>query len=219
VKKTLSVLVVIFLLVSVLSACNQRPAVDRSVKPEEHFSNYKTLTDLYGTPWRDVLKKLDIDMQELDADGLNYVGIPLQETYADITFGTALRFRGDDNHLGGVEYTASYQYPEEEVKLLQDVVKLNRQLISDFGSASDTSYVFNWAEKQMGEKWNREISYWQDVQVLKRLLDADYSGNLLLWNLSSIAPKHIKDMEIVHALSISFYVNQDEGTALITISY
>lgn len=218
-KKILSVLVVIFLLVSALSACNQRPAVDKSVKPEEHFSHYKILTDLYGTPWRDVLKKLNIDLQEINADGLNYVGIPLQETYAGISFDIALRFNGDANPLRGVEYTASYRYPEEEGELLRDLVKINRQLIADFGSASDTSYVFNWTEKHMGEEWNREIPYWQDVQVLKRLLDADYSGNLLLWNLSSIAPKHIKDLEIVHSLSISFYVNQDEGTALITINY
>ena len=195
------------------------PAVDKNVKPEQHFSQYKKLSDLYGTPWRDTLKALNIDLQEVNADGLSNVGIPMQDTYAGVTFDIALRFGGEDEHLRRVEYTATYQYPENEMQMLQDLVKINRELISDFGKASDTSFLFNWAEKVLGETWNRDISYWQDTQILKRLLDEDYNGTLLLWNLSSVAPEHIKELGVDTSLSVYVSVQKDEGTAVITINY
>lgn len=215
----ISLLVAVLIAVSALTGCNKMPVVDKSIKPEEHFSQYKTLTDLYGTPWRDTLQKLNIDLQELDTEGLNYVGVPLQESYAGLEFDTALRFGGDDNHLRGVEYSVSYQYPEDEVKLLQDMVKINRELISDFGKASDTSLVFNWVEKRLGEEWNRDIAYWQDVQVLKRLLDAGYDGTLLYWNLSSVDSDNIKNVHTEHGLSAGISIRGEEGIAVITINY
>ena len=218
-KRILLLILAIMLILSAVVGCKKMPAVDKNVKPEAHFSHYQALTELYGTTWRDTLKKLNIDLQELDAEGLNYVGVPMQETYADIMFDVALRFGGEDNHLCGVEYTATYQYPDEEGKLLQDIVKINRALISDLGEPSDTSVVFNWAEKRMGEKWNRDIKYWQDTQVLKRLLDDGYDGRILLWNLNSVAPAHFEALEIEHGLSVSFSVHNDAGTAVITISY
>ena len=202
-----------------LCGCNQMPAVDKNIDPSEHFSQYKVLTDLYGTSWRDTLKSLNIDLQELNADGLNNVGIPQKETYAGTTFNTALRFRGNENYLGGVEYTVAYKYPEEEGKLLKDLVKINRELISDFGKPSDTSLVFNWAEKKMGEQWNRDIPFWQDTQILKRLMDDNYTGSLLLWNLNSVAPENIKALDIIHSLGVSVYINNEEGTAMIIINY
>ena len=218
-RRIISLLVAALIAVSALAGCNKMPAVDKSVKTEEHFSLYKTLTDLYGTPWREVLEKLNIDLQEIDADGLTNVGIPLQETYAGIEFDVALRFGGEDEHLLGVEYTATYRHPESEGELLRDLVKINRELISDFGDASDTSIVFNWAEKRMGEKWNRDIAYWQDTQVLKRLLDDDFSGSLLYWNLNSVAPEQVEKLDRDHGLSVSVSVIEEENVAVITINY
>jgi len=217
-KRILSLFITILLVLSLASGCKKMPAVDKNIKPGEHFSQYDKLVQLYGTPWRDALKELDIDIQDVKLDGLN-MGIPLQDTYADIDFDIMLRFGGEGEYLYDVEYTATYQYPEDEVKLLRDLVKINRELISDFGKASDTSFVFNWAEKMLGEEWNRDISYWQDMQILKRLLDEEYSGYILFWNLDSVATQNIKDMGVTHGLSVHVYINQDDGTADITISY
>lgn len=219
-RRIISLLIALLLMVSVFAGCNEMPTVDKSVKPEEHITLYKKLTDLYGVPWRDVLKELSVDLQQISAEGLNYVGIPMKENYAGLEFDVFLRFGGDDEHLLGVEYTATYQYPEDEARMLRDLVKINRELISDFGAASDTSLVFNWAEKRMGEKWNRDIAYWQDVQVLKRLLDNDYSGTLLLWNLNSVAPEQVKTLGRDHSLSVSFNIlSEEDNTAVITINY
>lgn len=218
-KRILAMLVVCLLAVSIFTGCNTKAAVDKNVKPEEHFSQYKVLTDLYGTPWRDVLTQLKIDKQELKTDGLNYVGIPLQDTYADITFDVFLRFRGEDNHLTGVEYAAEYSYPENEEQLLRDLVRINRKLIADFGDPSNTSPVFNWVEKYMGEKWNRAIPYWQDMQVLKRLLDNDYMGSLLLWNLETVASEETLKYDVDHSLAVMVAIDAENGTASIILSY
>ena len=218
-SRVISLFLTVLFLLSALAGCNEMPAVNGNVKPGQHFSQYDTLTDLYGTPWREVLEKLDIDQQELDLEGLNCVGIPRQENYADITLNTALRFGGDENRLLGVEYTATYKYPEEEGELLRDLVMINRELISDFGNASDTSFVFNWAEKMLGEKWNRKIPYWQDVQVLKRLVDEGYEGRILYWNLTPVASAAVKKVHSNHGLSVNISILETEGLAVITINY
>ena len=158
-------------------------------------------------------------MNELDAEGLNYVGVPLQEIYAGIPFKTALRFGGEDNSLIAVEYTASYTYPEEEEKLLRDLVMINRKLIADFGESSDSSRVFNWTEKILGEKWNRDIAYWQDMQILKRLLDANYDGTLMRWNLSSVAEENVEEIQTEHLLSVGISIDREANVAVITIGY
>lgn len=218
-KRKISYFFAVLIMLSALSGCNEMPAVNGNIKPGQHFSQYNTLTDLYGTPWREVLEKLDIDQQELELEGLNSVGIPRQENYADITFNTALRFGGDENRLRGVEYTATYKYPEEEEKFLRDLVVINRELISDFGNASDTSFVFNWAEKILGEKWNRKIPYWQDVQVLKRLVDEGFEGSILYWNLTPVASAAVKKVHSNHGLSVDISIQKTEGVAVITINY
>lgn len=219
VKRIICLLAVAVLLVATMPGCNKMPAVNDNVKPGASFSQYDKLTALYGTPWREVLSELGIDLQELDTEGLNYVGIPVQESFAGITFDVALRFGGEDNHLVGVEYTATYQYPEDESKFLRDMVKVNRTLISDFGDPSDTSIVFNWAEKHLGEQWNRDIAYWQDVQILKRLADNDYGGTLLFWNLTTVAEEQILKVDSKHGLSSSFSIRDKDGIAVLQIGY
>ena len=218
-KHILSFFLTILLVISVVSGCRKLPTVEKNLKPGEYFSQYDKLTQLYGTPWQETLEKLGISMQELDTEGLNYVGVPLQEIYAGIPFKTALRFGGEGSSLMRVEYTASYKYPEDEEKLLRDIVKINRELIADFGKASDTSLVFNWAEKSLGEEWNRDIAYWQDMQILKRLLDADYDGTLLLWNLSSVAAENVQKIQTEHCISVGISINHEADVAVITISY
>lgn len=218
-KRLICILLVCVLLIGGLSGCNEMPAVDKSVKPEEHLSQYKKLTDLYGTPWRDVLSKLDIDLQELDTEGLNHVGVPIQENYAGLEFDTYLRFGGDENYLCGVTLSATYQYPDEEERFLRDTVAVCRELISDFGDPSDTSIVFNWVEKYMGEQWNRDIQFWQDVQVLKRLADSDFSGTLLFWNLIPVAGEAVLKTNDEFGLSVCFSIQEEEGIAVLNITY
>lgn len=218
-KRILLFLLTSLLAISIVSGCKKMPTVDKSLKPGECFSQYDKLTHLYGKPWQQALKELGISMQELDAEGLNYLGVPLQENYAGISFKTALRFGGEDNSLIGVEYTASYNYPEEEEKLLRDLVMINHELIADFGKSSDSSLVFNWAEKILGEKWNRDIAYWQDMQILKRLLDADYDGTLLRWNLSSVAEENVQKTRTEHFMSVGISIDREADIAVITIGY
>lgn len=218
-RRMICIFMAVTLWVCALSGCNKMPAVDKDVKPEQHLSQYKQLTELYGTPWRDVLTQLEIDLQELDTEGLNHVGVPIQENYAGLVFDTYLRFDGEENSLCGVTLSATYQYPEDEAVFLRDVAKVCRELIADLGDPSDTSIVFNWVEKVMGETWNRDIAFWQDVQILKRLADQDYSGTLVLWNLSSVASETVLKANDGHSLSVSFSIREEEGIAVLDITY
>lgn len=218
-KKICCLLAVFAMLVGVISGCKKMPAVDKNVKPAEHLSQYQRLTELYGTPWRDVLAKLDVDLQELNTEGLNHVGVPIQETYAGITFDTFLRFDGEENALRGVTLSATYRYPEDEAAFLKDVTKVCRELITDLGDPSDTSMVFNFVDKVMGETWNRDIAFWQDTQILKRLADQDYSSTLVLWNLRSVASESVLKVNNGHSLSVSFSIREEEGTAVLDITY
>lgn len=218
-RRTISILVSILLLLSALGGCGKMPAVDKSVKPGDHLGKYDTLTELYGTGWQEALEKLNIDVQDIKADGLSHVEIPVKEQYAGLEFDTILRFGDNGAGLLGVEHRVTYQYPEDEGKMLQDIVALNRQLIADFGEASDTSFLFNWTEKVLGEEWNRDIAYWQDQSVLKRLLDEGFDGRLLIWNLTSVATDTVKKVDPNHSLSVNIQLLKQEGTAVVSLYY
>ena len=218
-KQVIAFLVAVLLIAFTLFSCNQLPAVDKDMNPQAFFSQYEVLTSLYGTPWRDTLEKIGVGLSDVTADGLSNVLIPQKEDYAGVTFDVFLRFGGSDNHFSGVRYSATYADPEDEEQMLRDLVKINRKLIDDLGDSFDTSFVFNWVENSMGENWNREIPYWQDMQVIKRLIDNDFGGYLLRWNLDSIANAQIKSLGVKHSLRIDATIDKQEGTATISIYY
>ena len=203
-----------------LVGCNKMPTVSDDVKPEEHFAHYKTLTELYGTARMDTFKALNVAQKDIVIYHDERLGIPQKESYAGIDFNIWLRFI--NSKLSGVEYEATYQYPDEKDKMLQDLVTINKALVKDFGEASDTSIVFNWVEAYLDEKWDRDIAYWRDASVLVRLVDSDFSGSLLYWDMTNIASKTVKETlgeDRRHGLSIRFFINEQEGFASVSVEY
>lgn len=208
-----------------LVGCTEAPTVGSDVQPEMHFSSYKELTDMYGIPRVDTLEALGVDLQDVSITHEDRLGIQNSEMYAGISFEIYLLFSGEDSHLCGVDNEATYQYPEEEEKLIRDIVAISKSLIKDFGAATDTSYAFNWVEVKLKEDWNRDIAYWQDMQVLKRLLDEGFDGELLYWDLTPVASTTIQEElknygdEGRHSLSFSVSIDKNSGTATLSISY
>ena len=224
-KRIVSLFIVLAILACVVSGCKKMPGVDPDVQPELCFSHYKELTDLYGTSKWDTLKAFGIDQQEITNYGPDRYGIPRTEEYAGINFDITLMF-GKESHFCSVDYQAAYQFPEDEMKLLEDIVTISKQLISDLGEASDTSFVFNWAEVYLDQKWDRDIAYWQDISVLKRLMDEGFQGTLLRWNLTPVASEPVKAElekyhgdEDLHSLSFSVMFNENDNTAILDILY
>lgn len=228
-KKSFRGFLVIVLLVWMVSmfGCGKEKGVDPSVRPEMFFSLYDDLTQHYGTVGRtDTLKVLNIDLQQVNIENPDHLGLPLKDTYAGLEFDVYICFSGKDDHFSGVEYQLVYQYPEEKEKLLADILTLSKQMTEDFGPATDTSYVFNWAEKKLHEQWNRDIAYWQDPAVLDRLLEEEFSGELLWWNLTPVATESILkeletygDKDATHGLLLDLMVSEYNGTVTISIWY
>lgn len=222
-KRIVGLCLAAVMFVSIFTGCDNQQK--KEIHPEQAFSQYKTLTDLYGTPWRDVLDTLGISNQEIVIYGDHLFGIPKTEVYAGIKFDMKLLFRGDDRHLYGVGYEVEYQYPENEEQLLRDIVTICRQLTEDFGEPSNVNYVFNWVEAYMYEEWNRDIAYWQDIQVLKRLLDNNFTGTLLTWDLTAIQNEAIKgeresiNTESNHSVTFSIQISNEEGIRTLVIMY
>lgn len=214
-------------MVSALFGCGKEPGVDPSVDPGKIFTHYNELTRHYGTVGRmETLNALGIDLQMVDIQNPDRLGLPLTETYAGVQFDTYICFSGKDTHFSGVEYLAEYRFPEEKDKLIADILALSDQLIKDFGEATDTSYVFNWAETMLKEEWNREIAYWQDPAVLDRLIDEEFCGELLWWNLTPVASETIlKELEsydnkdAVHGLLFDLMADEVDGIVTISLWY
>lgn len=213
----------IAVLMSVLSGCTKEPTVAADVLPQLYFSHYGEFTDLYGTPCMDTLDALGVDLHEVNIIHEDRLGIPKTESYAGVEFAVYLQFGGDDSHLCGVDNQATYQYPEDEEKLLRDIVTISKSLIKDFGEASDVSFVFNWVQIKLKEAWNRDIAYWQDIQVLKRLFDEGFDGELLYWNMTPLdtVKEELKSYgdEGGHSLSFSVSIDKYNGTATLSIVY
>ncbi len=224
-KRAISLILAIIMVLPCLTGCNKLPAVDKSIQPEQIFSHYRTLTDQYGLSISQTLNNLKIDPQTLINNGSAVFDIPWDEEYAGITFDIGLNF-GTGEQFTGVHYKAEYQYPDDELRLLQDTVAVSKQMISDFGDKLDATYVFNWVEAYLQEEWDRDIRYWEDISVLKRLLDEDYAGALLTWDITPVCGEHVKSYlhenygkDSRHCLFLSIHVDKEQGLAYVEITY
>lgn len=224
-KRSVSLFLAMIMTLLCLPGCNKAPSVDKSVRPEQIFSCYKTLTDQYGVSISKTLENINIDPQTVINDGSAVFGIPWEEEYAGISFDVGLYF-GTGEQFSGVRYKSMYTYPEDEYQLLQDAVAVCKQLISDFGDKLDATFAFNWVEVYLNEEWDRDIRYWEDTSVLKRLLDEGYSGPLLAWDITPVCGDHVKSylQELYgkdgrRSLMISINVDEDQGLAYLEIMY
>jgi hypothetical protein len=218
---------VLIIMVGILSGCGKEPGVDPNVDPGKIFTHYNELTRYYGTAGRmETLNALGMDLQLVNIQNPDRLGLPLTETYAGVQFDVYICFSGKDTHFSSVEYIAEYRFPEEKDKLIADILAVSDQLIKDFGDATDTSYVFNWAEVMLKEEWNRDIAFWQDPAVLDRLIDEEFCGELLWWNLTPVASETILkelesygDKDAVHGLLFDLMANEIDGIVTISLWY
>ena len=221
-KRLIATLFAVSFTLSLLAGCTR--TVSDDVEPEKCFSHYAELTALYGTPRMDTPAALGFDLQAVENISDNRWGFPIEEEYADLNFDISINFSGKDYHFSGVCMERVYKLPEEETDLLMDAANVCKQLSFDFGKPNDTSYFFNWVEAMMGEEWNRDIKFWQDPSLLKRVVDEDFSGNLVTWDLTPVATTTIKkELESYddrrHTLTCNIYVDRFNDSATLWICY
>lgn len=217
----------IVLLITVSVAGCGRPKVDPNLMPGQFFSNYDLLTQLYGTPRMDTPNALGFDLQQVENISDSRWGFPITEQYSELEFDVSVLFKGKENLFAGVYMERTYEYPAESETLIYDAVEVCKQLCNDFGPATDNSYFFNWVEVRLGEQWNKDVKFWQDAWVLKRVVDEKYSGLLLVWDLTPIASAPVQQTldslgsngRGIHALACSMQIDADNGIATLTITY
>ena len=222
-KRFISLAICLCVLLMAVAGCGKIPAVDKNLKLENYFSQYRTFTELYGTPRMDTPAALGIDLQKIENISENRWGMPIQEEYCGFMFDISAMFRGVEPRFSGVMMTKTYAYPNDADQIAMDAAELCKQLVMDFGTASDTSFFFNWVDVMLGEEWNRDIKFWQDPQVLLRVINAEYGGSLLVWDLSPVASQavknHTKSLGSRHTLTCSLHIYATEGRAELTIAY
>ena len=220
-KRLISGLLVVCVLCCVLVGCDRTQAVD----PALYFSHYSELTEQFGTGRMDTPEALGFDLQQVENISDSRWGFPLKEEYAGLEFNISTMFSGKDYHLSGIYMERSYAYPDEKDALIFDTVAVCQRLCADFGPATDTSYFFNWVEVMLAEQWNTDVKFWQDAWVMERVVDAEYSGSLLWWDITSVAtPNIMKELksheaDAVHALVCSMYIDVHNGVATLVITY
>lgn len=224
--KRIACFAIVLLMVLSAAGCS-RPRVDPNLKPGQYFSNYDRLTQLYGTPRMDTPAALGFDLQQVENISDNRWGFPITEQYAGRDFDVSVIFGGKEKLFSGVYMERSYEYPADSDTLIYDTVEVCKQLCNDFGPATDNSYFFNWVEVKLGEQWNEDVKFWQDAWVLKRVVDEKYSGLLLVWDLTQIAPIAVQQTLDglsstgggMHTLVCSIQIDDYSGTATLTITY
>lgn len=219
-KRYILIVLAMCMLFLTCAGCGRR-GVDPDVKPEMYFSQFREFTDLYGKERMAALDVLGVDLQEVENISDNRWGINRRESYAGMEFEISAIFRGKENLFSGVYMERTYQFPEEKDDLIMDAVAVCKQLNADFGVATDNSYFFNWVSMMMGEDWNRDIKFWQDPFVIKRVVDENYAGTLLAWDLTPVASTAIKQHlgDTRHGLACSLHINESDGEAYLTITY
>ena len=204
-----------------------RPRVDPSLKPGDFFSHYDRLTELYGTPRMDTPAALGLDLQQVENISDSRWGFPIKEKYAGLEFDVSVLFGGKERLFSGVYMERSYAYPADSELLICDAAEVCKKLCGDFGPATDNSYFFNWVEVMLGEKWNEDIKFWQDPGVLERVVEEQYSGPLLVWDITSVAPMAVRETldgiapngKGFHALTCSIQIDEYNDVATLMITY
>lgn len=213
--------------VLLLSGCGEKKyKVKKDFAPGELFSFYDTYASLVGTAGRnEVLNALKIDLQEVNIENGDHLGIPLKENYAGMDFDIYLMFGHNNAQFMGVDYRREYAYPGDREKMVEDIQTVCSRLAANVETQPNTSFVFNWAETYLKEDWDREIKVWEDASILRRLMNEEYNGSLMLWDMTDVAGDSVKEYlktrgsDAVHTLSVSIYISEYNGLGYIEIRY
>lgn len=223
-KKLFALLLIPALLI--LPGCGEKYQVRKDFAPGEIFSYYDTLTSLIGTIGRnEVLNALDVDLQDVNIENGDHIGLPMKESFAGLDFDIYLTFGHSNAQFMNVDYRREYAYPQDQEKMIEDLRTVCAKLSAVVETQPNTSFVFNWVETFLKEEWDRGIVVWQDAAILRRLMDEEYNGSIMYWDMTHIAGETVKaylktrGSEAAHTLGVSIYVSDYNGIGYIEIHY
>ena len=210
----------------IFSGCSKKYQVRKDFDPGEIFSYYHKLTSLIGTVGRnEVLRALDVDLQQVNIENGDHIGLPLKESFAGLDFDIYLTFGHQNAQFMNVDYRRTYDYPQDREKMIEDLQTVCTRLAAIVETKPNTSFVFNWAETFLKEEWDRDIAVWQDASILRRLMAEEFNGSLMWWDMTHIAGESVRaylktrGSDAAHTLGVSFYVSEYNGIGYIEIHY
>ncbi len=221
--------VFVFLLVLTLltlPGCSEKYQVRDDFAPGEIFTYYDELTSLVGTVGKnEVLDALEIDLQQVNIENRDHIGLPMKESFAGLDFDIYLTFGHNNAQFMNVDYRRTYAYPQDQEKMIEDLQTVCARLTAAVETQPNTSFVFNWAETILKEEWDRDIVVWQDASILRRLMAEEFNGSLMWWDMTHVAGESVKEYlktrgsDAVHSLGLSFYVSEYNGIGYIEVHY
>lgn len=185
----------VLLAVTLFFGCGKDHSVDKDVQLDKLFSTYRELSPHLGTAGKmETLDNLRIDLQQVNIESADHLGIPMQEQYAGLTFDVYINFntKQDVDFFSGIEFVKQYRYPEQKKQLIADVKAVTEKMVNDFGENGDRSFTINWVETMLHEQWDPDIDYWQDPSILERLFSEGYCGELLWWDITPVVDTKVK---------------------------
>lgn len=184
--KTIAVILFLILMISIFAGCSEEKNWDPQNDPKKHITQYEKLTSLYGTERMATLEKLGYTLEEVDVVSGYYIGIPEQVEYAGVTFGIYLHF-DNDARLSGITYEKIYAYPTEKDRVIQDALKIGKQMEQELGGPDETDIWNDWFEEKYGKEMDPDPPTYKSEAELKKLIENDVGGSIAWWDVTGFA--------------------------------
>lgn len=185
------VLTILFAAILLLSGCTKNK-VTEDHRPGKYFSNYDTLTALYGTGKMDTLKALGIDANDVDFlnENYDYFIIHRTERYAGLELDIILEF--NESSLFGVENRKIYRYPDELEQAANDAVQVGKQLATDLGKPHQVDVWNDWYEEEHNIEMDEKTPAYKSSDQIKAFLEGEMGGTIMVWDMTSVACDAVK---------------------------
>ena len=189
-KKLLSVCVVVAILFTGCSFFHKKIADENH--PKKHFSQYGSLTAVYGTGKTDTLTALGISPNEVvfDSDNNNRLIIPFTEVYADVEFSILLLY--NFSKLYQVNNIKTYRYPDELDQAIEDAMRIAKQLEKDLGKPHVVDSWNDWYEEEYDVEMDQKTPAYQDSEQIREFLDAGLGGGIMSWDMTAVACEAVR---------------------------
>ena len=224
-KKLLSMWIVVAILFTGCSFFHKKIADENH--PKKYFSQYETLTAVYGTGKTDTLTALGISPNDVifDSDNNNRLIIPFTEIYSNVEFNILLLY--NFSKLYRVNNIKTYRYPDELDQAIADVMKIAKQMEKDLGKPHEVDGWNDWYEEEYDIEMDQKTPAYKDAEQIKAFLEAGLGGGIMSWDMTAVACDAVKteleerntksDFEYKH--NVVLWIDRSEDAINLQINY
>ena len=195
-----SLCVAIFLGAFVGCSSKKEKVYDPKNDPKLYIDHYEKLIGLVGTERMATLEALGYTLQDVKVDDGNYdyMGLPMQTEYCDVTFDIFVRFDYDEATLRSMNYEKIYAYPGAEEQAIKDILRIGEQMVREFGAPDEVDSWNDWLEEENKVEMDPNPPAYKNEEEIRKLIEMGTGGTICSWDITGFIPQAVREYKAAH---------------------